>query len=143
VSCNKGEQREDLYEKSARVCHKHQVSNRLDRKVSKHKNPLIFKHRRPENTIMQRQILYHNINCNNSCESFDHELSGMRRKHRRSKETICHKTRNLTYRCTTRKPEWLLKLYSWELCSTIDRYKMVKTPTYTQNNNNNKIETLH
>jgi hypothetical protein len=27
---------------------------------------------------MQQQILYHNITAN-SCESFDHELSGMRR----------------------------------------------------------------
>jgi hypothetical protein len=47
----------------------------------------------------------------------------MRRKHRRSKKTVCHKTRNLRYRCTTQKLEWLLKLYSRELCSTIDRYK--------------------
>ena len=47
----------------------------------------------------------------------------MRRKHRRSKKIVCHKTRNLRYRCTTRKLKWLLKLYSRELRSTIDRYK--------------------
>jgi hypothetical protein len=47
----------------------------------------------------------------------------MRRKHRRSKKTVFHKTRNLRYRSTTGKLEWLLKLYSQELCSTIDRYK--------------------
>jgi hypothetical protein len=47
----------------------------------------------------------------------------MRRNHRQSKETVFHKTRNLKYRCTTRKLEWLLKIYSHELCSTINRYK--------------------
>jgi hypothetical protein len=38
-------------------------------------------------------------------------------------ETVCHKTRNLKHRGTTQKLEWLLKLYSRELSSTIDRYK--------------------
>jgi hypothetical protein len=47
----------------------------------------------------------------------------MRRKHRRSKKIVCYKTRNLRYRCTTRKLEWLLKLYSRKLFSTIDPYK--------------------
>jgi hypothetical protein len=37
MSCNKGEQWEDLYEKSAKVCQKHQASNRLEKKASKHK----------------------------------------------------------------------------------------------------------
>jgi hypothetical protein len=47
----------------------------------------------------------------------------MRGRHRRDGKTVCHKTRNLKYKCIPRKLEYLLKLYSRELCSTIDRYK--------------------
>jgi hypothetical protein len=39
------------------------------------------------------------------------------------KRTVCYKPRNLKHRGITRKPEYLLKLYSRELSSTIDRYK--------------------
>jgi hypothetical protein len=44
-------------------------------------------------------------------------------EHRWKKKTVCHKPRNLKHRGITRKPEYLLKLYSRELSSTIDRYK--------------------
>jgi hypothetical protein len=39
------------------------------------------------------------------------------------KKTVCYKPRSLKHRGITRKPEYLLKLYSRELSSTIDRYK--------------------
>jgi hypothetical protein len=39
------------------------------------------------------------------------------------KETVCYKPRILKHRGITRKPEYLLKLYSQELSSTIDRYQ--------------------
>jgi hypothetical protein len=61
--------------------------------------------------------------CNDPCESIDHELSGIRRKQRWSRKTVCHKTRNLKHRCITPELEWSLKLYSRELHSTIDGYQ--------------------
>jgi hypothetical protein len=39
------------------------------------------------------------------------------------RRTVCYKPRSLKHRGITRKPEYLLKLYSRELSSTIDRYK--------------------
>jgi hypothetical protein len=39
------------------------------------------------------------------------------------KRTVCYKPRNLKRRGITGKPEYLLKLYSRELSSTIDGYK--------------------
>jgi hypothetical protein len=65
--------------------------------------------------------------CNNPCESIDHELSGIRRKQRWSRKIVCHKTKNIKHSCITPEPEWSLKLYSWELLSTIDRYKNGET----------------
>jgi hypothetical protein len=41
----------------------------------------------------------------------------------KERRTVCYKPRNLKHRGITRKPEYLLKLYSRELSSTIDRYK--------------------
>jgi hypothetical protein len=39
------------------------------------------------------------------------------------KKIVCHKPRNLKHRGITRKPEYLPKLYSPELSSTIDIHK--------------------
>ena len=55
----------------------------------------------------------------------------MRRKLDGVRKTVCHKTRYLIYRCISNKLEYLLKLYSRELYSTIHHYKMAKMPTYT------------
>jgi len=38
-------------------------------------------------------------------------------------EIVCYKPRSLKHRGITRELEYLLKLYSRELISTIDRYK--------------------
>jgi hypothetical protein len=76
---------------------------------------------RKYNNATTNLLLWHH--CNNPCESIDHELSGIRRKQRWSRKTVCHKTRNLKHRCITPEPEWSLKFYSRELRSTIDRYK--------------------
>ena len=62
--------------------------------------------------------------------SFMSSLS-MRRKLDEVRKTVCHKARNLICSCITRELESVLKLYNRELCSTIDHYKMAKTPTYT------------
>ena len=113
---------EDLHKKSAKVCHKHQASNRLEKKASKHK---ILLHLNIEDQRIQE--------CHNKSFIITKLQQFMRiirswtpwyeTKHRWKRKTVCHKTRNLKHRCITQKPEWLLKLYSRELRSTIDRYK--------------------
>ena len=47
----------------------------------------------------------------------------MRQKLDGVRKTVCHKTRYLIYRCISNKLEYMLKLYSREIFSTIDRYK--------------------
>jgi hypothetical protein len=71
---------------------------------------------------MSQQILYHNkiVQSTRILRLWTpwHEM-----EHRWKKKTVCYKPRNLKHRGITRKPECLLKLYSQELSSTIDRYK--------------------
>jgi hypothetical protein len=47
----------------------------------------------------------------------------MRRKKDGKRRIVFYKPRNLKHRGITRKLEYLLKLYSQELSSTIDRYQ--------------------
>ena len=56
-------------------------------------------------------------------ESFNCGPSGIRWNKDGKRRTVCHKPRSLKHRGITRKPEYLLKIYSRELSSTIDRYK--------------------
>jgi hypothetical protein len=61
--------------------------------------------------------------------------------------TIFYKPRNLKHRGIARKPEYLLKLYSRELSSTIDRYKNGKNAyiysgQQQQRNQENAIKAL-
>ena len=53
---------EDLHKESEKIYHKHQVHNRLEKESIRTQSLFIFKHRKPENTKMSRQILDHNIN---------------------------------------------------------------------------------
>jgi hypothetical protein len=62
-------------------------------------------------------------------------------------ETVCYKPRSLKHRGITREPEYLLKLYSRELSSTIDRYKNGKnayiySEQQQQRNQENAIKAL-
>ena len=70
----------------------------------------------PKGTTTPQQILY----CN---KMFDCESSSVRWKKYGKRKIVCYKTRNLKHRGITRKPEYLLNLYSQELSSTIDRYQ--------------------
>jgi hypothetical protein len=93
-----------------------------ERKNSKERAPCIqMQKTRKYNNATINILSWHH--CNNPCESINHEISGVRRKQRWSRKTICHKTRNLKHRYITPEPEWSLKLYSRKLRSTIDRYK--------------------
>ena len=58
----------------------------------------------------------------------------MRQKLDGVRKNVCHKTRYLIYRCITHKLEYQLKLYSRELCSTIDPLQNTKTESiYSEN----------
>jgi hypothetical protein len=75
---------------------------------------------------------------------FDCESSSVRRKKDEKRKTVCYKPRNLKHRGITRKPEYLLKLYSRELSSTIDRYKNGKNAyIYSKNNNSSGTKKMH
>jgi hypothetical protein len=53
---------EDLRKENAKIYHKHQVRNILEKESIQTQSLFIFKHRKPENTKVSRQILYHNTN---------------------------------------------------------------------------------
>jgi hypothetical protein len=55
----------------------------------------------------------------------------MRRKLDGVRKIVCHKARYLIYRCITSKLEYQSKLYSRELSSTIDAYKIQRLSLYT------------
>ena len=52
---------EDLRKENAKIYHKHQVRNRLEKESIRTQSLFIFKHKKLENTKMSRQTLYHNI----------------------------------------------------------------------------------
>jgi hypothetical protein len=138
---------EDLCKKSAKIHNKHQVHHRLRKKCIQTHNPFTFKHtyqriqRCRDKSFIATRLL-------SPRESFNCEPSSKDETKMEKKGNCLLQTKKSQTQRHNQETRVLLKLYSRELSSTIDRYKNGKnayiySEQQQQRNQENALKVLH